>query len=154
MKKPNLSNDSKYTQGKYTPRNKEKYLGEEDIICRSSWEFEFCKFLDNNPNVLRWKSEPIAIPYVKPTTQRVHRYFPDFWLEYKDANGLLVQEIIEVKPEKETKPPSRKGRKSNKTKLYEDLTWAINQAKWQSAKSWCEQKGIRFKLVTENQLFK
>jgi hypothetical protein len=138
-----------YKQGVFTPRHPEKYVGNaNNIVFRSSWELSMNQFLDNNPNILRWSSEEIAIPYVKPTTGRVHRYFPDYWIEYKDRDGNLLQEILEVKPSTEVNPNLKK-RKSN----YDKLTYAINLAKWKAASQFCEKRNMKFRILTENQLF-
>jgi len=143
---------SRFKQGIYTPKHPEKYVGSVDKIrYMSSWELAFNKFLDNNPNVLRWSSEEIAIPYIKPTTGRVHRYFPDYWLEYRDKSGKLISEIIEIKPKSQTK---RSRSKKPKNKLYEDIQYAINMSKWQACQSFCDSHGINFRIVTEDQLFK
>jgi hypothetical protein len=31
------------------------------------------KYLDENPNVIEWKSEEIAIPDISPVDNRIHR---------------------------------------------------------------------------------
>ena len=143
---------SRYKQGYYTPKNPDKYVGDvEKIRYMSSWELSFNRFLDNNPNILQWSSEEIAIPYVKPTDGQVHRYFPDYWIQYQDAEGNLKQEIIEVKPMQQTR---RTRSRNPKTKLYEDITYAINIAKWQAAKNFCDKYGMIFRILTENEIFK
>lgn len=142
----------KYKQGRYRPKNSSKYVGNVDnIVFRSSWELQFFKFCDTNPNVLRWNSEGIAIPYVKRTTGRVHRYYPDVFIEYKDKHGKILKELIEIKPLKETKPSRAK---KHKQRLYENLTYSINQDKWTAAVKWCRERGIKFRILTEEQLFK
>ena len=157
---------STYNQGKYTPRHPEKYNGNVDkITFRSSWELEYNRFLDNNKNILEWSSEEIAIPYIQPTTKRVHRYFPDYWIKYRNKAGQIVQEIIEVKPAKEANnaifliehdfkvmPPCRA--KNPKTRTYEQLTTLINAAKWRAAMNFCHKYGMKFRIVTEHQLFR
>lgn len=141
-------------KGYYTPRHPEKYVGDlNKIIYRSSWELSFMNFLDNNEAIEKWGSEILAIPYIKPTTGRVHKYYPDFWLKYKNKNGETVQELIEVKPEKQTKPPTTVGKKK-KTQLYEAITWSINKAKWKSAKLFCDKYGINWRILTEREIFK
>lgn len=148
-----INKKSRFKQGYYTPVNPDKYIGKDGDKIRymSSWELNFNRFLDNNPNILRWSSEDIAIPYIKPTTGRVHRYFPDYWIEYQDASGALKQEIIEVKPKSQTR---RTRSKNPKTRLYEDITYAINIAKWQAATEFCKQHGMIFRILTEHELFK
>jgi hypothetical protein len=145
---------SGWKQGRFVPRNPYKYKGNvENIIFRSSWEQSFCQFLDNNPNVLEWASEEISIPYVKPTTGRVHKYFPDYWIKYKDKSGRVIQELIEIKPDNQTKTPGRRG-KNKKTQLRESVTYAVNLAKWQAAANFCNKYGMKFRLLTEKELFK
>lgn len=147
---------AKYKQGLFTPRNPEKYLGNVDNIeYRSSWERDFNIFLDNNERVLRWASEEIAIPYYKPTSKRadkIHKYYPDYYVEYVDRHGELHKEVIEVKPLAQTKAPTRVG-KNKKTQLYEQINWAVNQSKWKAAQQFCDKYGFRFRILTEKQLF-
>lgn len=144
-----------HRQGWFPLKNPDKYIGNDPTKIRymSSWEFQMSKFLDNNPNILRWSSESIAIPYIKPTDNRVHRYYPDYWVEYKNKAGDIVHEIIEVKPESQTKPPVRRG-KRKKTQVTEQLMYAINIAKWSACQQFCDKYDIKFRLVTEKQIFK
>ena len=62
------------------------------------------------------------------TDGKVHRYFPDFLVEFKESNGKTKRQIIEVKPKRQTKPPEKKGR-ITKSYLYEAATYEINMAK-------------------------
>lgn len=141
-------------KGVYVPKHPEKYVGDvTKIRYMSSWELEFHKFLDNNPNVLRWSSEEIAIPYIKPTDGKVHHYFPDYWIEYKNKKGEIVHEIIEVKPADQIKQPTTVGKRKN-TQIYESLRYAVNVAKWKAASEFCNKYKMKFRLLTENQLFK
>ena len=143
-----------WRRGKFKPKNPEKYVGDlSQIWYMSSWELSVHRFFDTNPNVLRWSSEEIAISYVKPTDRRVHKYYPDYWIEFRDKHGNIKQEIIEVKPQKQTQPPTKKG-KSRKTQIIETVQYAINVAKWQAATEFCDKRGIRFRILTEKQLFK
>jgi hypothetical protein len=142
-----------FKQGLYIPKHPDKYVGNINAIrYMSSWELHFHKFLDNNPNILQWSSESIKIPYVKPTTGRVHIYFPDYWLKYVTKHGELLEEIIEVKPEKQVHQPTNYG--SRKTQVYNQLAFAINTAKWKAAGLYCQKKGIKFRIITEKHLFK
>jgi len=141
-------------KGLFTPRHPEKYKGNvKNIVYRSSWERSFMNFLDNNTTVIQWASETIPIPYRKPTTGRIHKYYPDFWVKYKNKNGKIIQEIIEVKPEKQTRQPTTVG-KTKKTQLYEAITWSVNLAKWKAAKIFCDKYGIKFRIMTERDIFK
>ncbi len=139
-------------KGYFKPRHPEKYLGDlNNIVYRSSWELSFMNFLDGNICVEKWGSEIIAIPYRKPTTGRIHKYYPDFWVKYR-KNGKTIQEVIEVKPYRETKAPKTTG-KNKKTQLYESITWSINKAKWRSAKLFCDKYGLNWRILTEKELF-
>ena len=147
-------NTKGHSKGFFTPRHPEKYVGDlNKIVYRSSWELDFMKFLDNNIRVIKWGSETIPIPYVKPTTGRVHKYYPDFYVEYYNSKGGIVQDIVEVKPESQIRKPTVKG-KSKKTQLHEALTWSINMAKWRSAKLFCDKYGFNWRVMSEKEIFK
>lgn len=142
---------SKFTQGLYTPNFPAKYIGDiNKIRYMSSWELSMHSFFDNNVNILKWSSEGIAIPYIKPTDGKIHRYYPDYYIEYLNKDGTLQKEIIEVKPEKQTKLSRAR---SAKNKLYEDIQYAVNIAKWNACQAFCDSHGITFKIVTENTLW-
>ena len=145
----------KYVQGWYSINHPEKYVGDlSKVRYMSSWEYRTHSFLDNNPNILRWSSEEIAIPYVKPTDGKVHRYFPDYWLEYRNKKGQVLQEIWEVKPAAQTRKPRATKRKSAKTKIYENVTYAVNIAKWAAAKQFCDKQCVAFRIMTEKDIFR
>ena len=96
-------------KGKYKPSYPNKYSGDPtNIIYRSLWERKFCVYCDLNENVLEWASEEIQIKYFDPTTKKVRRYFPDFYIKYLDKDGKIRKAIIEIKPLKETQEPVRK----------------------------------------------
>ena len=96
-------------KGKFKPKNPNKYNGNPtNIIYRSLLERRFMMYLDNNSAVLKWSSEEIIIPYVSPVDNRVHRYFPDFYMKYRNAKGMIVEELIEVKPFNQCTPPNPK----------------------------------------------
>jgi len=139
----------KWRQGFYEVRNPDKYVGDlKKIIFRSSWELSMNQFLDNNPNILRWSSEEFYIPYIKPTDGKPHRYFPDYWIEYKNRDGEIVQEVLEVKPSNQVYP-SQKKRLTN----YDRVTYAINVSKWKAATEFCNKRGVKFRILTEKQIF-
>lgn len=141
---------SRFKQGYFTPRNPEKYVGDvTKIRYMSSWEERFARFLDGNANILKWASEPIAIPYLKPTDGKIHKYYPDYWIEYVDKNGEVIQEILEIKPKSQVTPKN-----TSKMSLYEKVQYAVNIAKWDSCIKFCNQRGIKFKILTEDQLFR
>ena len=144
-----------HSNGFFHPRNPKKYVGDlNKIVFRSSWEKDFMDFLDNNTMVKRWGSEIISIPYIKPTTGRVHKYYPDFYVEYINRKtGKIVQDLVEVKPDKQIRKPTTRG-KSKKTQLYEAITWSVNMAKWRSAQLYCDKYGFNWKVLSENDIFR
>lgn len=139
-------------KGKFSPKNPKKYKGDPtNIIYRSLWELRVMKYLDDNPAVLEWSSEEIAIPYICPTDNRWHRYFPDFVVKARKADGGVQTMILEVKPKKETKEPKVSSRKTKKY-ITEVMTWGKNQAKWKAATEYCADRNWQFKLITEDHL--
>jgi len=139
-------------QGKFRPRNYQKYKGDPtNIIYRSRWELKFMKWCDNNANILQWASEEFFIPYRSPLDNKWHRYFPDFYMKIKESNGSVKQYVIEVKPLRQTVRPKTPKRKT-KGYIYETLEYAKNQAKWKAAKEYCKDRRYEFKVVTEKEL--
>ena len=139
-------------KGKYYPSFPRKYKGDPtNIIYRSLWERKFMVYCDKNDNILEWASEEIAIPYRSPIDNRVHRYFPDFYMKVKETNGRIKNYVIEVKPAKQTKPPA-KPKRQTKGYIREAYEYAKNQAKWKMAKEFCADRQWVFKVVTEKEL--
>ena len=138
-------------KGWFTPKNPNKYKGNaERIVYRSSWELRVMKNFDGNPSVIWWASEEMFVKYMSPIDKRVHRYFPDFVVRLKKKDGKEVTMMLEVKPEKQTKPP-KQSRKTRKM-LAEVATYAINQEKWKAAELFCLEHGWQFKILTEKEL--
>jgi hypothetical protein len=110
--------------------------------------------LDSHPDVIEWASEEIIIPYRSPIDNRVHRYFPDFYVKRRNKDGIIEVLIIEVKPHKETIPPIpiTKSQKPTKRFLHEVKTYGINTSKWKAAREFCEDRGWRFIIMTEKEL--
>jgi hypothetical protein len=140
-------------KSRYKPSNPEKYKGNcNNIICRSSWERKFCVWCDTNPSIIEWGSEEFWIPYKSPVDNRVHRYFPDFFIKVKDTNGNIKSYVIEVKPKRQTKPPETNPKRKTKTWINEIKTYAVNEAKWKAAKEFCADRLLEFKIITEDEL--
>jgi hypothetical protein len=138
-------------KGRFSPKNPKKYRGDPtNVIYRSLWELRVMKYLDDNPAILEWSSEELAIPYICPTDNRMHRYFPDFIVKVATKNGVQTM-ILEVKPKKETREPLKKKRVT-KQYITEVMTWGKNQAKWKAAEEYCADRGWIFKLITEDHL--
>lgn len=137
---------SKYAQGKYQIQNPAKYVGNKTPTYRSSWEFAFMQFCDNNPNVLNWASEAVHINYRNPLTGKNTIYVPDFLITYQDANGQQRAELVEVKPRKET---TLEGAKN----IRDQASAILNMAKWEAARAWCRAHNLTFRVVTEDMIF-
>lgn len=139
-------------KGKFQPSYPKKYKGNPaNIIYRSLWERKFMMYCDKNENILEWASEEIALPYRSPVDNRVHRYFPDFYIKYKDTSGRIKSSLIEIKPKRQTAPP-KKPTRQNKTYIREVYEYAKNQSKWKAAEEYCADRGWEFKVLTEREL--
>jgi len=142
----------------YKPLNIKKYKGKNYPICRSSWEFSFCKWLDRNNKIISWSSESVVIKYQDPSCQiykgkiKQRRYYPDYLVEIETNEGIKTW-LVEIKPYKETIPPKQTKRKSTKTILYEAKTFKTNIAKWKAAQKFCLRRNWIFKIITEKELF-
>jgi len=139
-------------KGKFQPSYPKKYRGDHtNIIYRSLWERKFMTYCDKNENILEWGSEEMAFPYRSPVDNRIHRYFPDFYIKVRESSGKIKKMNIEIKPYKQTVEPQPKKRKT-KGYIFEVVEYAKNQAKWEAAKEWCLDHGYEFKVLTEHQL--
>jgi len=138
---------AKYAQGKFSLKNPDKYIGGRNPTYRSSWEFAFMKFCDEHPSVSKWASEAIKIPYRNPFTGKQTIYVPDFFIAYIDANGRQHAELIEVKPNNQTTMENAGRNQRNKAHVV------LNQAKWEAANAYCKQNNIKFRIVTEQDIF-
>lgn len=139
-------------KGKYRPSYPNKYKGDPtNIIYRSLWERKFMVFCDKNNKILEWGSEELALPYRSPLDNRIHRYFPDFYIKVKEGNGYTQKYLIEIKPKKQTVEPKIKKKKT-RGYIYEVTEWAKNQAKWKVAQEFCEDRQWKFKIITEDEL--
>ena len=137
----------KWASGTYTIKNPDKYLGLKTPRYRSSWEQVFMRFCDENPSVSKWASESIKIPYQNPLNGKHTVYVPDFFIVYVDKNGKKNAELIEVKPMSQS-TMERAGKSMAKRKQV-----VVNQAKWEAANAYARQNKIRFRVVSEEQLF-
>jgi len=134
-------------RGKYSPKNKEKYVGVGDPTYRSSWELTFMMFCDNNPAVQQWASESVKIPYQDPLTGKNTVYVPDFLITYVDKNMAKHAELIEIKPNKQMKLEAV-GKNP-----YNQAEYVKNMAKWEAASRWAKRYGLTFRVINENDIF-
>lgn len=137
---------AKYANGFYQITNPDKYVGKKAPHFRSSWEHTFMRFCDENPSVLQWANEAIHIPYRNPFTNKNTIYIPDFMIMYVNKEGQKYGELIEIKPLKETTLESAKSARDQAAAV-------LNMCKWEAARAWCGQNGLRFRVVTENDIF-
>jgi hypothetical protein len=151
---------SKYKQGYYIPIKPEKWIitesfdskGKAGIKYRSSWEHKFMKFCDYNDNIIKVNSEGVVIPYISPVDNKYHRYYMDFIVETADSRIIL----IEIKPYSQCIPPKPPKNDTDKSRLSFQkaiMTYAVNQAKWEAAGLYAEERGWMFKIITEKELF-
>ena len=99
--------------GRYSVKNPSKYEGDPTkVIYRSLWERHAFKWCDDNPNIIKWSSEEVVIPYLYEVDKKYHRYFMDLKLSTKQGKTFLV----EIKPDGQTRPP--KGARKNKEIPY------------------------------------
>ena len=139
-------------KGKYRVRNYRKYKGDPTrVVYRSLWERKFMDWCDKTPRVVEWWSEEIAIPYKDPVQKKWRRYFPGFWVKVKETNGKTKSYLIEVKPKRQVDGPKPQKRHTKKY-ITEVMTYATNQAKWEAANDYCNDRLWEFKLITELEL--
>ena len=147
----------KIRQGYFKPSQPDKYIGDHsNIIFRSSWEFKFLQWLDQSPTVIAYASEPIGIPYLSPLDQRGHTYYVDFYVVTRDTEGIEQKWLIEIKPDKYTKPPTAPTRMTDKQTanfVYAAKQYVVNRAKFEAAREFASVKGLKFGVITENFLF-
>lgn len=159
---PIFIKDDRFKQGIFRPKNSSKFIGKDVIIqkknlgkvaiFRSSYERKFFLWADNNPNVLEWGSESIVVPYISPIDNRKHRYFVDNYVVLKEGTKIKKY-LIEIKPLKQTQPPTQSKRKKKETVIYENTMWSVNQSKWEAAKLFAQKMGMEFIILTEKDLF-
>jgi hypothetical protein len=139
-------------KGKFRPSNYKKYKGDPtNIIYRSLWELRFMKWCDTNENILEYASEEFWIPYRSPLDNRVHRYFPDFYIKVRESDGSIKKYIIEIKPMRQVNEPKVQKRKTQKY-ISEVKEYAKNQAKWEAAREYCKDRMMEFRIITEHEL--
>jgi|TARA_B100000035_G_scaffold314327_1_gene330305 hypothetical protein len=137
-------------KGKYKVKNMKKYQGDPlNVIYRSMWERHCFKWCDENSNIVQWSSEEIVVPYYYEIDKKYHRYFIDLKVKFKDGKVFL----IEIKPDKETKPPKYPGRQT-KRYITEGMTYVKNMNKWEAAHNFAKDRGWEFHIWTEHTLEK
>jgi hypothetical protein len=135
--------------GSFRPKNTNKYHGTLPIIYRSSWEFAFMRWCDENPRVINWASESVVIPYYFQLDKKNHRYYVDFMVTFEKEGVYL----IEIKPKRRiAKPkPNKTGRVTVRF-IREQIEHDRNIAKWEAAQKYAKERGLKFCVWTEDDL--
>ena len=143
----------KTLSGKFRPRNPDKYKGDPSNICyRSSWELKFMQWLDDREQVLSWSSEEKCVWYYDPVAKKKRRYFPDFIIKFKRHDGIIVEEVVEIKPQKQVDGPPINPKRKTQQWIRQVHMYVTNRAKWEAAATWAEDQGMNFRLLTEKQV--
>lgn len=139
-------------QSQFHPVNKEKYNGTLPIITRSSWEHSFCMFCDKTPNIIKWASESIVIPYFDKSSNKERRYFIDFSFTVKTKNNEYKTYWVEIKPHKQTLKPEEKSFRKKEKFIDACNVYIRNVCKWKAATEAANKRGYEFKVITEKEL--
>jgi hypothetical protein len=172
--KPDMSPNARTKQGYYKVQNKEKYMGDPNlVIFRSSWEHTFCRWCDFSPSILRWSSEPIRVPYYdrvskldelkrqgldpnNPKNWVVKYYNTDYWIEVAKGDGTTQKMFVEIKPSGKLKKPIPPNDNAplKEVRRFNLLAkeYLINEAKFAALKAWAERSGAQFWVFTEETL--
>ena len=154
-----------WKQGLFTPKFPDKCINVTNgkrVFARSSWETKMFNWCDLNQNVVKWGSEIIKIPYIYDIDKsrgihKTHNYTPDLYCEIRNNKGYIDKYIIEIKPQKQKDKPIAPKRRTPKAvrnyylALYE---YVRNQNKWRYANLFCEGKNWKFKVITDDTLFR
>ena len=136
-------------KGRYKVKNPKKYEGDPtSVIYRSLWERNAFRWCDEATSVKSWSSEEVVIPYYYEVDKKYHRYFMDLKIVLESGKTVLV----EIKPFKETKPPT--GNRRTKRYITEGFTYVKNQNKWEAAAEYAADRGWDFQIWTEKELEK
>jgi hypothetical protein len=110
-----------------------------------------------NPNILKWSSEPLSIPYWSPIDKKEHKYFVDYYIQVKKADQTIENWFIEIKPENQydiTKRPQEPlgNLTEKKIRNYNEKlkTWIINRAKFEAATRFAAARGYKFGAINES----
>lgn len=99
-----------------------------DVYYRSSWEKEFISYLDKNEDIKQFLHDSIRIPYYDAKNHK-RNYIVDFLVTKNNGD----KELIEIKPSCFTEKD-------------------INKRKFAAARKYCEDQGIKFRVLTEKYL--
>lgn len=145
-----LKRDARFHQGTYKPTNQSKFIGTQCVF-RSGLELKFFRFCDSNPNVVKWGSECVTVPYYDKAQQKNRTYYIDNYVVIKEGEEF-VKYLVEVKPFKQTKAPNPKSKMKKSSLLYEQAQFITNTCKWEAAKAYASKIGAKFIIITEKEL--
>lgn len=144
--------NTKFYQGYYKPINPQKYVGDSsNIIYRSGLELKFFMWADKTETVMEWGSEEIKIPYYDSVQKKMRTYFIDAYVKILEGT-TISKYLIEVKPYKQTKEPTKSKGKKKSSLLYETIQYQNNCDKWHSAETFAKKNGMKFIIITEKEL--
>jgi hypothetical protein len=63
-----------------------------------------------------------------------------------DKKGKQHAELIEIKPAKQAIKEKARSKR-------DQMSLAVNAAKWEAATEYCKKNGLFFRVITENSLF-
>lgn len=79
----------------------------------------------------------------------------DVYVEYRDVRGNIQKELIEIKPEAQSRAaPVKTPKKRRDVYEREVATWVVNNAKWEAARKYAQERGIWFRVITEKNIFR
>lgn len=169
--KPQRQTDKqRHHQGYFVPKyNPDKWLTKINRFM-SSWELKVMDLLDRSDMIVRCASEPIAIEYKNPLKNfdyciknnldwknpiywKTALYYPDLWIELRQADGSVRKIFIEIKPLNQSIAPKMppQGSKVSAFRTYNKLAmdYLVNQQKWAAAEKFCRERGTEFMVMTE-----
>lgn len=167
-------NNKNYHNGNYIPKNIEKVMklnSQGGVFYRSSWEQKIMIWLDSNKSIKKWTAESIEIPYQVTEFNKgeldlkKRRYYPDFYYEIENKNGEITKVVAEVKPMSEYNDVVLLSenkfdiKKNASLKQLKSLEYRFkmankNLAKWETIIKYCQIKGWKFIVITEQHLKK
>ena len=150
------SEETKFHQCKFIPKNPEKVVGGE-ILCRSSWETKLADWCDRNPIAANINElHKYHLDITNPINWPVNNYYPDFYMQIQNQDGSVKTLLIEVKPYAQTQPPKQisENAKLKDVRAFNNQakTYIQNDAKWKAAREWCKLHNIEFVVFTEHEL--
>ena len=69
-----------------------------------------------------------------------------------NKDGKYKKYIIEVKPKKQVAGPDKNPKRKTAAWRRDVLTFMKNQAKWEAAEDYCDDRRMNFMILTEDHL--